>query len=338
MLLSGSWNVGRGREVVVTGASGFIGRRLLEAFAMHGVQTRALVRAPSSVVEGPGRSVFVTGLDDRVALRSALRGAEVLVHLAGRAHVVREGKEDPAIEFRRVNVDGTRTLLDTALDAGVSRIVHMSSIGAVATSSEDSIDDGTRSAPDSIYGRSKLESETVVREMCEKSGAEYVILRPPMVFGPGMKGNPLRLFHLVASGVPLPLGLVRNRRSLIYVDNLVCAIEDALALRAGVRETYVLGDGPPMSSAALVREVAHALHVPARLLPVPPSLMRIAGAAGDLFARVVPFPLTSDAVERLFGSLPVDYSRFAIDAHYSPPIPRAEAMRRTAHWFLKEAR
>jgi nucleoside-diphosphate-sugar epimerase len=177
----------------------------------------------------------------------------------------------------------------------------------------------------------------VVRNVCEQEALSYVILRPPMVYGPGMKGNPLRLFRAVDHGMPLPVAGATNRRSMMYVDNLVAAIVASLRLPLGTRQTFVVGDSEPVSTAALVREIAEALDRPAWLVPVPRWLMRAAAGVGDALNRVVPFPLTSTAVERLFGSLAVDYSRFARSAGYSPPIERTEAMRRSAAW-LRQAR
>jgi nucleoside-diphosphate-sugar epimerase len=231
------------------------------------------------------------------------------------------------------NVELTRTLLGAAAAAGITRVLFLSSIGAVATTSASDVTDATLPAPDAPYGRSKLAAEAIVRETCERTGLGYVVLRPPMVFGPGMKGNPLRLFRAIAAGMPLPVGMAKNRRSMMYVDNLIAAIMSALALPALTRDTFVVGDSAPVSSAELAREIGAALGRPARLLPVPRWMMQSAGSVGDMIDRVVPFPLTSTAVDRLFGSLAVDHSRFARVAGYAPPVDRREAMQRSADWL-----
>jgi nucleoside-diphosphate-sugar epimerase len=294
------------------------------------VPTRAIVRRPAA---HPAVEQVIAPLTDVAALAHALSGMQTLVHLAGRAHVVRESSVDPAAAFREANVDATRRLVEAAAAAGVVRLIFLSSIGAVATTAARPIDDTTPPAPDTPYGESKLEAEAVVRTECERRGMGYIILRPPMVFGPGMKGNPLRLFRLVERGIPVPIGSVRNLRSTMFVDNLSAAIVSALALPSGTRDTFIVGDSEARSSADLVREIARALGRPVRLLPVPHAVMRGAGRLGDVLARVVPFPLTSDAVERLFGSLTVDHSRFSAVTGYSPPVTRGEALGLTAAWF-----
>jgi nucleoside-diphosphate-sugar epimerase len=318
--------------IAITGASGFLGTHLCTTLAARGVATRAILSTPGW--QRAGVETVVARQDDGDALRRALEGVDTVVHLRGRAHVLRDASDDPATEFQRANVDGTRRLLDAALDAGVRRLVFMSSIGAVATTTDEEVSDVTPPRPDTLYGASKLEAEAVIRRVAADSSLEYVILRPPMVYGPGMKGNPLRLFSAVRKGIPLPLGGVRNRRSMIYVGNLVAAVTSALGVPAGTRETYVVGDSEPLSSAQLVREIARALGCPARLVTVPPSVLRAGGRLGDLVDRVVSFPVNSTSISRLCGSLEVDYSRFAQSTGYEPPYSRDGAMRATASWFL----
>lgn len=318
----------------VTGASGFIGRHLVTALLDGGVPVRAVVRRAPDTPSRAGLEIAVAPLDDRAALRRALSGATTLVHLAGRAHQMHEPDGDPAAAFRMVNVEGLRTVLEEARIAGVSRVLFLSSIGAIASTSAVPVSDDTLPSPQSAYGWSKLAAEGVVRDLCSAAGMDHLILRPPMVIGPGMKGNPLRLFQAVMRGVPLPLGSVRNRRSLIYVGNLIQAIQCALALPRGTNDTFVVGDGPPLSSAELVRAVADALGRPARLVPVPELALDVAGRLGDAIDRVVRFPVTTDTVQRLTGSLAVDDARFRRVTGYQPTHTFADAMRTTARWFL----
>jgi nucleoside-diphosphate-sugar epimerase len=324
--------------IAVTGASGFIGAHLCAALGEQGISTRAVMRRRDALAPRQGLERTVASLDDRAALRDAFHGVSTLIHLGGRAHVLRETLEDPSAEFRRVNVDGTRLVIESAIESGVARIIAMSSIAAVATSSKTVITDDTPPAPDTLYGRSKLDAESVVRELAESAGIDYIILRPPMVYGPGMKGNPLRLFEAVRRGVPLPLGSVRNRRSMIYVGNLVHAIRCVLTLPEGVKETYVVGDSEPVSSAELVREIARAMALPPRLVSVPLAVMQAGGRIGDVLNRLVSSPLTSNVVERLFGSLSVEYSRMVRATGYTPIVSRADAMHLTAAWYLGLAR
>ena len=276
--------------------------------------------------------------DDSSAFASALRDMHTLVHLAGRAHVMREPDGNAAARFHDANVELTRRAVQGATVAGVSRVIFLSSIGAVATTAQADVTDATTASPDTPYGRSKLDAEVLVRTVCEQEGLSYVILRPPMVYGPGMKGNPLRLFRAIDRGIPLPVAGATNRRSMMYVDNLVAAIVAALRLPLGTRQTFVVGDSEAVSTTALVHEIAGVLKRPTRLVPIPLGVMRAAGAVGDAIDRVVPFSLTSTAVDRLFGSLAVDASRFAQVARYVPPVNRHDAMQRTAEWFRQAER
>jgi nucleoside-diphosphate-sugar epimerase len=325
-----------GGTVAVTGASGFIGSHLVPALLGADVRVRAITRREGRWAAGTGE-VALVALDDRVGVRRALMGVGTLVHLAGRAHQGGELAADAAA-FRAVNVDALGIVLHEAAAAGVERVVFLSSIGAVASTSDLAVSDATAPAPDTVYGRSKLEAEALVREHSARTGMEHVILRPPMVIGPRMRGNPLRLFHAVNRGLPLPLGLVRNARSLIYVENLVHAIRHALALPRGTGDTFAVADGPPLSSATLVREVARALGRSPRLLPVPVAALRLAGRLGDLAGRVMPFALSSDMVLRLVGSLVVDDARFRRASGYAPRHGLDEALQVTAQWFRAPGR
>jgi nucleoside-diphosphate-sugar epimerase len=314
----------------VTGASGFIGSHLVPALLEAGLHVRAIARR--DVRWRHTGEIALASLDDRVAMRSALAGVGTLVHLAGRAHQPARTPADAAA-YRTVNVDALRLVLEEATAAGVARVVLLSSIGAVASTSAAPVGDGTTPAPDTPYGRSKLEAEAVLREHSALTGMDHVILRPPMVIGPRMRGNPLRLFRAVERGFPLPLGLVRNQRSLIYVVNLVDGIRCALALPVGTRDAFAVGDGAPHSSADLVRDIARAIGRSPSLLPVPVVALRLAGRVGDVVNRVASVPLDSDMIQRLVGSLVVDDARFRRVSGYRPRHSFPDALRATAAWF-----
>jgi len=324
--------------ILVTGASGFLGGHVCHALAASRVEVRALVRSMSSPPQSPGLHLCCGDLHNRKALRQALEGVRSVIHLAGRAHVLRENMQDPLTEFRRMNVEGTRQLLEEAATAGVERFVFASSVAAMGTISNEILTEQTTALPDSPYGISKLESEQVVKQVCENSGMSFTILRPPMVYGPGMKGNPLRLFRVIARGVPLPLGAVRNRRSLLYVGNLAAALEAVLTSAAARNQIFLVGDSEAVSSPQLVRKVARAMGKRARLVSISPALLRASGHAGDIVRKAIPFPLNSDVIERVVGSREVDYSKLRRMTKYQPHHTMDEGLAITADWYQRVSR
>jgi nucleoside-diphosphate-sugar epimerase len=310
--------------VLVTGASGFVGRHLTRDFTARGRSVRGLVRPGAEPLEPGVDPAPAADLLDREALRRACAGVETVVHLAARAHVMRDTATDPLAEFRRTNVEGTRVLLEEAAAAGVRRFVFASSVKAVGEATPRGCwGDDVVPRPVDPYGVSKLEGEEEVRA----AGVRATILRLPLVYGAGVKGNMRSLVAAVRRGVPLPFGAVRNRRSLLYTGNLAAAVHAVLAAPAAEGETFFVSDDHDLSTPELVREIARALGRPARLVPVPPTLFRAAGAVGDLVGRVVPMPLGSGAVERLLGSLCLDVSRLRALAGYDPPFTPAQGFR-----------
>jgi nucleoside-diphosphate-sugar epimerase len=321
------------RRVLVTGATGFLGRHVCAALVRSGARVRGLIRSGEAPV--PDVEVARTaGLNDVPALRAAMQGCDAVVHLAARVHVMNDPEPDPLAAYRRVNVDGSRNVVEAAVSAGCRTLVHASSVKAVGDASDEAWTEAEEPRPVDPYGISKLESERVVREVAEGTGMEVAILRPPLVYGPGMRANMLRLFQLVHRGVPLPLGAVANRRSLLYAGNVAAAVRAMVEhCPAGCR-TFFVSDGPALSTAELVRAIAAALGRPARLLAIPPELIRAAGRVGDLVPRV---PVTSAAVSRLLSSLEVDDAPLR-QAGYDPPFTLQDGLRETARWFHAHVR
>ncbi len=286
----------------------------------------------------PGVEPFrVADLLDRAALRSALRGVETVVHLAARVHVMSDQATDPWAEYRRTNVDGTRLLLEESLAVGVRRFVFFSTVKALGESTDTPWTEQTHPAPTDPYGISKLEAEQVVRELATAGRMAATVLRLPLAYGPGMKANMLRLFEVVDRGIPLPMGGVRNRRSLVFAGNVAAAVERVLATPAAAGETFFVSDGHDVSTPELIRAIAQALGRPARLVSVPPLLFRAAGRLGDLLAPLVRLPVSSAVVARLFGSLVVDSSKLARVIGFRPPFSLDEGLRLTAEWYRRRA-
>ena len=320
-----------GGRVLVTGASGFVGRWLSAWLAGRGTPVRGLVRPGAApLAEGVERAE-AAGLDDRAAVARALEGVDSVVHLAARVHVMRETAADPAAEFRRVNVEGTHALLEESAAAGVRAFAFASSVKAMGERSGDRPwTEADEPEPVDPYGVSKLEAERLVADYADR--LHTTSLRLPLVYGPGMKGNMISLFRLVDRGLPLPLGGVRNRRSLAYVGNVAAAFEAALRAPAARGKVFFVSDGEDLSTPGLVRAIAAALGRPARLLPVPEWAFRAGGRVGDL-AGPLGFPLTTAAVGRLLGSLAVDISALRRACAFTPPFTVAQGLAETARWY-----
>ena len=255
---------------------------------------------------------------------AALDGVDAVAHLAARVHVMRERAADSLAAFRRTNVEGTLRLARSAAAAGVKKFVFLSSVKVLGEATPDGpFTDSSPADPRDPYGVSKREAETGLSEIAAGSGMEVAILRPPLVYGPGVKGNFLSLLRLIERGVPLPLAGLRNRRSLLYLGNLVDAIDLCLSHDAAAGRTFLIRDGEDLSSAELVRRLAAALGRRAPLFSLPEGVLRL--AARCIGRRA--------AAQRLLGSLTVDDGRLRRDLGWSPPFAVEEALAETAAWF-----
>jgi nucleoside-diphosphate-sugar epimerase len=239
---------------------------------------------------------------------------------------MRETSADPDAEFHRANAEATRHLAEQAAVAGVKRLVFLSSIkvNGEATAGRP-FTEADPPAPQDAYARSKLAAEAALWAVSERSGLEVVVIRPPLVYGPGVKANFLRLMRLIAKGVTLPFGSAENRRSLVGIWNLCDLIACCVRHPAAAGETFLVSDGRDVSSAELVRLLASGMGRPVRLLPIPAGVLL---SAAHMIGRGGP-------VERLFGSLQVDPSKADRVLGWRPPVPVEEGLRRTALWFVE---
>ncbi|PAU54957.1 NAD-dependent dehydratase [Pseudomonas sp. PIC25] len=310
------------RCCLVTGASGFVGAALVERLGSMGRKVCASAR--SGAVKPSG--TFVPGdLDGAFDWSGALQGVDSVVHCAARVHVLHERDADPLSAFRAVNVDGTLNLARQAAVAGIRRFVFISSVKVLGEGAEMPYDADTRPAPFDAYALSKLEAEQGLRELVRISSMELVIIRPPLVYGPGVKANFLNLMRWLHRGVPLPLGRVDNRRSFVALDNLIDLILLCLDHPAAANQTFLVSDGEDLSTADWLRRLGVALGRPARLLPVPASWLEAgAGWLGK-----------GDVARRLCGSLQVDIGKTRELLGWTPPVAIDEALRRTAEAFLE---
>lgn len=313
-------------KIAVTGANGFVGRAIVRQLAESGHQVLAYAR--QGVADAPG--VEALAAPDLGVLADwgfkPGQNIEVLVHTAARVHVMRDGAADPLVEYRRVNVAGTLALAHQAMAAGVRRFVFLSSVkvNGESTPSGSAFRRDDRHFPDTPYGLSKLEAEQGLAQITAQGGMELVIVRPPLVYGPGVGANFLRLMDVVQHGLPLPFGRIENARSLIYVDNLAAAVAHCCVHPAAAGKTYLVSDGVSVSTPALIRAIAAAMGRPARLLPVPPRWMQAAAAV--LGKR--------EEADRILGSLVVDDTPLRDELDWRPPHSFEAGLRATVAWYL----
>lgn len=311
--------------IVVTGADGFAGRALCAHLRRRGMQVRSLVRSLDGAAHAP-EDIVATGdlaASDEHALATAIRGARVVVHLAGRAHVVRETAPDPEHAYQLANCVGTQRLARAAVAAGVAQFIFASTVkvNGEATVPGRPFVEGDAADPRDAYARSKWAAEQALRDIARDTDLEVTVVRLPLMYGPGVKGNFAKLVSAVARGVPLPLGAVANRRSLLSVDNFVSAVEALLASNTPAKRhrsaTYFIADAEAPSTPALIRAVANALCVSARLVSVPLPLLRLAGACVN----------QSAAIARLTNTLEVDTAAFRGATGWHPPFTLEDGLR-----------
>lgn len=315
-------------KILLTGATGFVGgalkQRILtdEQYALT-IAVRRAVDIPSCV-----RSVQVADINAETDWTDALRGLDVVIHCAARAHVLFESAADPLVEFRKTNVDGALTLAQQALAAGVKRFVFISSIGVNAGSTHaHPFTENDALSPHAPYAVSKLEAEIALQELCAGSAMELVIIRPPLVYAGHAPGNFARLLKLVALGLPLPFALVKNQRSMVALENLVDFILCCVANPAAGNQTFLIADKESISTPQMLRYLSWGMGKRVVLLPVPVGLMRF---SAKLLGREALF-------NQLCGSLEVDASKARDLLGWTPPVSVEEAMVKTAEAYLAES-
>ncbi|KVG31598.1 NAD-dependent dehydratase [Burkholderia diffusa] len=314
------------RRVLITGASGFVGKVLARALHAEDISTVGLVRtagtAPDVDVEWALDGSDFGNIDER--WMQGLR-CDSVVHLAARVHVMRDTAFDPLASYRATNVEGTLRVARAARRAGAVRFVYVSSIKAVAESStgRPPLDEQCPAAPSDPYGISKLEAEQALRAYGAESGLEIVIVRPPLVYGPAVRANFRRMMDAVARGIPLPLGAITARRSVVYVGNLADALLQCVTDPRAAGECFHVADDDAPSVTGLLRLVGDALGKPARLVPVPPAVLQ---AIGAMVGR-------SAAVDRVTGSLQLDTGRITRVLGWHPPYTTRQGLEATAAWY-----
>lgn len=300
----------------VTGASGFVGSALSSELKLRGIDVHSILRTQQEI-------------DGSTDWRDALQGVSVVIHLAARVHVMHENAINPLAEFRKVNVEGTEHLARSAAAAGIKRLVYVSSI---KVNGEETIG-GQRYSEESVpfakdpYGVSKWEAERALQRVAAETGLEVVIIRPPLVYGTGVRGNFAQMLSAVSRRIPLPFAAVGNQRSLIYVGNLVDALISCSMHPIAAGKTYLICDGEDISTPELLNSLGVGMGRPARLFQCPMWLLSM---IGEITGR-------SDQLQRLVGSLQIDSHKIRSELNWKPPYSLQQGLKITAEWY-REAR
>lgn len=315
-------------RVLLTGASGFVGSAV-EAHLLNDSQyvVRSVYRQPTQSALPRLQMCQVPALGRETDWSEPLQGIDVVIHCAARVHVMDEREADPLAAFRQVNVQGTLRLAEQAAQCGVRRFIYLSSIkvngeGTLAGRAYTADD---QPAPLDPYGISKLEAEQALQALSVRTGMEVVIIRPVLVYGPGVKANFRNMMSWLNRGVPLPLGTIANKRSLVAVDNLVDLIETCIHHPAAANQVFLVSDDEDLSTSELLRRMARALGKPARLLPLP---MWLLNATAQVLGK-------SALSQRLCGSLQVDIEKTKSLLEWTPAISVDGALAKTAKDFLE---
>jgi UDP-glucose 4-epimerase len=311
-------------KVLVTGATGFVGRHLCSWLTERGYEVVGTSRSGADDPLTTRSELRMIGdIGDDVEWSPILEGVDYVVHLAARVHVMQDTESDPLAAFRRVNVEGTKRLLNDRQMRNVKRLIYLSTVKIHGESTvEEPFRIADEPSPIDPYAQSKLEAEQYVRMMGTNVGFETVIIRPPLVYGPGVGGNFLRLIGMVKKGIPLPFGCIDNRRSLVGIRNLCDLICECLTNPSAAGKRFLVSDNADVSTPALIRMIASSMSRSARLVPVPPLVLSIVAKAVGRSAEF----------SRLTGSLRVDVDETMRTLDWAPPVSLANEIDATVKW------
>ncbi|MBT5941878.1 MAG: SDR family oxidoreductase [Rhodospirillaceae bacterium] len=312
-------------KILITGATGFVGQAVCKKLREGGHMLTGTTRTPDQGA-GPERVPLyhIPEIGPDTDWSQAVSGADIVIHLAARVHVMKDRSPDPLADYRNVNTAGTRKLAQQAAAAGVKRFVFISTIKVAGENSPVSgFTEDDHAMPEDPYGVSKWEAEQALADISRSTGLEVVILRPPLVYGPGVKGNFLSLFEAINKNRVLPLGAIQNHRSFLSVFNLADAIATAAEHPNAAGQTFFVADEHAISTPDLVRKIAAALDTKPRLLNFPLGLLKIAGFLTG----------KSAAVQRVAGSLTVNTRRIQTQLNWHPPVSMEDGLKETAGWF-----
>lgn len=308
-------------KVLVTGANGFIGRSLCGALRSKHYAVVAALRS-LNMSRADIEQVVINSIDGSSDWVLALKTVDVVVHLAARVHIMNDNLADPLAEFRKVNVEGTLNLARQAAAVGVKRLIFISSVkvNGEATSLGSPFTEQNIANPQDAYAISKFEAEQGLLELATQTGMEVVIIRPPLVYGAGVKANFANMMRAIKRGLPLPLGAIYNKRSFVSVQNLVSLIVHCIEHPAAANQVFLVSDGYDLSTTELLRQCAAALGVKSRLIPVPQKLIEF---GAYILGK-------NDLAQRVCGNLQVDISKARTLLGWEPPFSVKDGLRSTA--------
>lgn len=315
------------RTVLVTGANGFVGKALCNYLNSNNTQIRALTRTPNEFSSNI-HNIVCDDFSAAGSLLEGMRGVDVVVHLAARVHVMQESSSDALAAYRAVNVDLTLNLAKQAAAAGVRRFIYLSSIKVngekTATGRAFRADDIP--APEDPYGVSKMEAEKALLKLSKSTGMEIVVIRPPLIYGPGVGANFMAMMRWLARRVPLPLGAIDNQRSMVALDNLLNLILTCASHPKAAGQVFLVSDDQDVSVTQLLKKLARAMKVKAILLPIPVAIIQ--------FVAVILGK--ASVAQRLCDNLQVDIAKTKELLNWTPPLSVDEGLQATADWYLSK--
>ncbi|GAC1374954.1 MAG: NAD-dependent epimerase/dehydratase family protein [Aquirhabdus sp.] len=311
-------------KVLVTGANGFVGRAVLNKLLEQDYEPIAAIRNIKALPDNVSK-FRINDLDGNTDWTNAFVGVNCVIHCAARVHVMNDKTSDPLEEFRKTNVAGTLNLARQAAAAGVRRFIFISSIKVNGERTELNKPYREEDIPVPVdpYGISKMETELALRTLAIETGIEIVIIRPPLIYGPGVRANFMSMMSFLRTGIPLPLGAIHNKRTLVGIDNLTDLIMICVSHPAAANQTFLAGDAEDVSTTELLRKTGKALESPARLLPLPEWFIKF---GAKLIGK-------ANVAQRLCGNLQVDISKARILLGWEPSVSIDEGLRHTAEAY-----
>ncbi len=323
------------KKILVTGANGFIGKPLCRTLTNTGWKVRGAVRRRDASIEGV-ETVVIDRIGPSTDWHEALRDVDYVVHLAAKVHSM---EQENLEAYFSINAEGTAQLAEAAAACGVKRFILASSVKAMteSTAPDSPLTERMSPTPQDAYGKSKLEAERRLAKICATTGMEWLILRLPLVYGPEVKANMLRLIGLVDKNVPLPFRNITNRRSLISLENLIDIFVSGLTHPDAGNETFLVSDGQALSTPELITMIAHAMGRSPRLFPVPVSILKFLGHLADGISSVTrrDLPLSAASINRLAGSLEIDSGHLCKTMEWHPKFTTEQGIKKMVEWYQK---